>query len=65
MLAGIAAFYAPEELIGKKVVMVANLAERKIRGELSQGMVLAVEGRDGVLHVVETSGDGIEGMPVQ
>ncbi|ARM30748.1 methionine--tRNA ligase [Prosthecochloris sp. HL-130-GSB] len=65
VLAGIAAFYAPEELIGKKVVMVANLAERKIRGELSQGMVLAVEGRDGALHVVETSGDGIEGMPVQ
>ncbi len=65
VLAGIARSYAPEDLVGKHVVMVANLAERTIRGELSQGMILAVEGSDGMLHVMETSGDGITGMPVQ
>ncbi|MEC9487032.1 MAG: methionine--tRNA ligase [Prosthecochloris sp.] len=65
VLAGIAKFYEPEELAGRHVVMVANLAERKIRGEVSQGMILAVEGGDGRLHVLETSGEGITGMPVQ
>ncbi len=39
--AGIRAWYDPEQLIGKQVVIVANLQPRKIRGELSQGMILA------------------------
>ncbi len=62
VLAGIAQSYQPEELVGKQVVMVANLAERKIRGELSQGMVLAVEDPQGKLHVVEASGTTISGQ---
>ena len=47
ILAGIAEFYQPEELVGRNVVVVANLQPRKMRGIESQGMLLAadVEGR--------------------
>jgi len=41
ILAGIAEYYQPEALIGRKVVIVANLAPRKMRGLESQGMVVA------------------------
>jgi methionyl-tRNA synthetase len=41
ILAGIAEYYAPESLIGRKVVIVANLAPRKMRGLMSQGMIVA------------------------
>lgn len=54
ILSGIAAFYPnPEELIGKKVVIVANLKPRKMRGEISQGMILSVEDEKGNLTIVE------------
>ncbi len=65
VLAGIALYYRPEELIGKNVILVANLAERKIRDELSQGMILAVEDSDGKLFVVEPAGDAKSGGQVQ
>ena len=39
--AGIKAWYEPESLIGRQVIIVANLEPRKIRGEMSQGMILA------------------------
>jgi methionyl-tRNA synthetase len=53
VVAGIAQFYQPEELIGKRVVLVANLAPAKIRGITSQGMILAAVGEEetGVLTV--------------
>ncbi|MGH9939550.1 MAG: methionine--tRNA ligase subunit beta, partial [Blastocatellia bacterium] len=41
ILAGIAQYYEPEKLIGRKVIVVANLAPRKMRGLESQGMILA------------------------
>jgi methionyl-tRNA synthetase len=48
VLAGIALAYAPEELVGRKVVVVANLAPRKMRGLESNGMLLAASaGADG------------------
>jgi methionyl-tRNA synthetase len=48
VLAGIALAYAPEELVGRKVVIVANLAPRKMRGLESNGMLLAASvGPDG------------------
>ena len=65
VLAGIAQSYTPESIIGKNVILVANLAERKIRGELSQGMILAVEGNDGRLNLVEVDGSGVNGKIVQ
>lgn len=39
--AGVKAFYDPEALVGKQIIIVANLAPRKIRGEESNGMLLA------------------------
>lgn len=51
ILAGIAKSYSPEEIIGKKVVIVANLKPAKLMGMESQGMVLAVEG-DGKLNLL-------------
>ena len=44
VVAGIAAHYAPEDLIGKQIILVANLQPAKIRGVESQGMLLAAEG---------------------
>lgn len=44
ILSGIAQWYPePQELIGKKVIIVANLQPRKMRGEVSQGMLLSAE----------------------
>ncbi|CAI6219400.1 methionine--tRNA ligase [Bacillus subtilis] len=51
VVSGIAKHYTPEELVGKKLVCVTNLKPVKLRGELSQGMILAGEA-DGVLKVV-------------
>jgi len=39
--AGLRAFYVPEQLVGKQIVVVANLAPRTMRGEISQGMLVA------------------------
>ncbi|MCA9290167.1 MAG: methionine--tRNA ligase subunit beta [Phycisphaerales bacterium] len=39
--AGVKAWYEPEQLVGRQVVIVANLEPRKLRGEISQGMILA------------------------
>jgi methionyl-tRNA synthetase len=41
VLAGIAQYYAPEDLVGRKVVVVVNLAPRKMRGQESNGMIVA------------------------
>ncbi len=41
VISGIAEFYKPEELVGKKVICVANLKPAKLRGEWSEGMILA------------------------
>lgn len=44
ILAGIQQFYSPEELIGKTIIVVANLEYRKMAGSESQGMLLAADG---------------------
>jgi methionyl-tRNA synthetase len=54
VVSGIAAHYAPADLPGKRIVLVANLKPAKLRGILSEGMVLAVIGPDGNLKLVET-----------
>lgn len=54
IVSGIAQYYTPEEMVGKKVVVVANLAPRKIRGIESRGMLLcAVKGESLTLIVPE------------
>lgn len=47
VVAGVAESYAPEELVGRKVIVVANLAPRALRGIESRGMLLAADGPDG------------------
>lgn len=47
ILAGIRQWYAPEQLVGKSIVLVANLAPRKMRGLESNGMLLAATVKDG------------------
>jgi len=54
IVSGISKYYKPEELIGKKVVVVANLKPVKLRGVLSQGMVLAGS-NDTELEVIEST----------
>ena len=64
ILSGIAEFYPnPEELIGKKVVIVANLKPRKMRGEISQGMILSTED-EGKLKIIEAPLDVANGSPI-
>ncbi len=48
VLSGIAQYYTPDQLIGKKVILVDNLAPAKLRGTLSEGMLLAADSADGV-----------------
>ena len=45
--------YTPEEMVGKKVVVVANLKPVKLCGELSQGMILAASGKGDKMEVLE------------
>ncbi|MCH5327502.1 MAG: methionine--tRNA ligase [Coprobacter sp.] len=59
IVSGIAKHYAPEDLIGKNVCFVANLAPRKLKGIESQGMILSAEDADGRLVVIEPS-DGVK-----
>lgn len=59
ILAGIAQHYAPEEIIGRKIIVVANLAPRKLRGLESNGMLLAASvGEDG-RPVLATFGEDV------
>ena len=51
IISGIAEHYEPEELIGQKVIVVANLKPVKLRGEMSEGMILSGEGPDGKLSL--------------
>ncbi|WP_300380063.1 methionine--tRNA ligase [Clostridium sp.] len=52
VVSGIATYYKPEELVGKYVVLVANLKPVTLRGELSQGMILAAATDDDLLKIV-------------
>ncbi|MEM2137900.1 MAG: methionine--tRNA ligase subunit beta [Candidatus Anstonellaceae archaeon] len=47
LAAGIAQYYSPEQLVGRQIVVVANLAPRTLRGVVSQGMLLAAETETG------------------
>ncbi len=62
ILAGIAQYYEPEKLVGRKVVIVANLKPRKLRGYESQGMVVAAsygeEGRPVIATFTEDVPNG-------
>ncbi len=52
VVSGIAEFFQPQELVGKQVSILVNLAPRKIRGIESQGMILMAEEKDGTLRFI-------------
>lgn len=52
VVSGIAPYYRPDELIGKKVVLVKNLKEATLCGEKSEGMILAADGKEGKVCVL-------------
>jgi methionyl-tRNA synthetase len=59
ILAGIAEYYAPEEVVGRKIVIVANLAPRKMRGLESNGMLLAASVGEEGRPVLVTFGEEV------
>ncbi len=64
VLSGISEHFSPEEIIGKKVLYLANLAPRKMMGMESQGMILMAEDRDGSLAFLQPSKDVWNGATV-
>ena len=67
VFAGIKSAYSPETLIGRKVIMVANLASRKMRFGVSEGMVLAASStnEDEGIFVIEPDSGAEPGMRVR
>ncbi len=65
IVSGIASFYKPEEMVGKKVVVVTNLEPAKIRGVLSEGMILAAGDGKKMLSVLEVDSNVESGEEVK
>lgn len=64
ILSGVAKHFSPEEMIGKKVTVLVNLAPRKIMGVESQGMLLFAENEDGSLKAVSPAEDAENGAGI-
>jgi methionyl-tRNA synthetase len=64
VVSGIALYYKPEEIIGKKVTLLANLAPRKLKGIESKGMILMSENADGSLMFVAAPEDAENGTTI-
>ncbi|MBR5897884.1 MAG: methionine--tRNA ligase [Muribaculaceae bacterium] len=65
IVSGIAKYYNPEDLVGKQVCFIANLAPRKLKGIESQGMILSAENADGSLVVMGPSAPVVPGAQVK
>lgn len=65
IVSGIAKYYKPEDLIGKEVCFIANFEPRKLKGVLSQGMILSAENADGSLVVIGPQGEVKPGAQVK
>lgn len=64
IISGIAAWYKPEDLVGKQICFVANLEPRKLKGVESQGMLLSVEDSDGTLSLIQPPKDVTPGSQI-
>jgi len=53
VLAGIGKQYEPENLVGKDIVIVANLEPRSLMGEMSNGMIVAASNSDGIISILQ------------
>ncbi len=65
IVSGIALHYKPEEMVGKQVIVLANLAPRAMMGTESQGMILMAEDADGKLSFVSPAAGWPSGMGVK
>lgn len=65
VVSGIAKFFKPDDIIGQKVVLVANLAPKKLKGIESQGMILMAENEEGELGFVAPPNDWVNGFVVK
>ncbi|MCD7972150.1 MAG: methionine--tRNA ligase [Candidatus Azobacteroides sp.] len=65
IVSGIAQYFKPEELVGKQVCFVANLAPRKLKGIESQGMILSAENQDGSLVLIQPETNVVNGSEVK
>jgi len=65
VVSGIAEYYKPEDIIGKKVSILVNLAPRKIRGIESHGMILMAENHDGELAFISPDKDFVNGSEIR
>ena len=65
IVSGIAKHYNPEDLVGKQVCFVANFAPRKLKGVVSQGMILSAQNPDGSLVVISPSAPVTPGSQVK
>ncbi len=65
IVSGIAKYYKPEDLVGKQVCFIANLEPRKLKGVVSQGMILSAENADGTLVVISPSSPVVAGAQVK
>ena len=65
VVAGIAEYYKPEDIIGRQVCILVNLEPRKLRGIESQGMILMAENSDGKLCFISPSEDFQNGSEVK
>ena len=65
IVSGIAKYYEPEDLVGKQVCFIANLPPRKLRGIVSQGMILSAENPDGRLVVMGPTAPVVPGAQVK
>jgi methionyl-tRNA synthetase len=63
--AGLKAYYSPEEMTGKMVVFVENLAPRPLRGITSEGMMLAADDGEGNVKLITVDGDISTGSTVR
>ena len=57
VVSGIAQYYTPEQMVGRKVIMVTNLKPAKLRGIVSEGMILCAEDAEGNLQLLAPAGD--------
>jgi methionyl-tRNA synthetase len=64
ILSGIAGHFAPEDMVGRQVTVVANLAPRKMMGVESYGMILMAEDPDGKLHFINPEGPVVSGSGI-
>ncbi|MBC7959460.1 MAG: methionine--tRNA ligase [Vallitaleaceae bacterium] len=57
IVSGIAKYYTPEDMVGKKVIVITNLKPVKLRGVMSEGMILAASDEEGRLKIATIDGD--------